>query len=137
MLKVWLDKNRDIGIVLLRLFVSIRIILGVLDNVFHWEHMIVFRDFLGKFHFPYPLVGAIISVYAQFIAGLLVLMGFRIRFAAFILIINFIIALFMVHLNDSLESMTPAMALLFCCIVLLFYGSDKYSIDRFMHRKDR
>lgn len=40
MLKVWLDKNRDVGIFLLRCFVGVRIIYGVTDNILHWENMI-------------------------------------------------------------------------------------------------
>lgn len=135
MFNIWLDKNKDIGIFLLRLFVGLRLIYGVTDNIFHWEHMIAFRDFLDKFHFPFPLVSAIVSVYVQFIAGLLLLLGYKIRIAAFAVILNFLVALVMVHLNDSFESMTPALALLFICIALFFYGPGYYTIERFIRKR--
>lgn len=133
----WLNKNRDVGIFLLRLFVAVRIIYGVRDNILSWEHMLAFSDFLDKFHFPLPLTSALISVYVQFICGLLILVGHKIRPAAFLLILNFLVALLMVHPNDSFESMTPALALLFSCTVLLFYGQDKYSIKRIVPKNPK
>lgn len=131
----WLNKNRDIGIFLLRIFVAVRIIYGVSDNILSWDHMVAFRDFLDKFHFPLPLASGVVSVYLQFICGLLILIGYKIRPAAFLLMLNFLVAVLMVHRNDSFESMTPALALLFSCIVLLFYGPDKYSLKRIVPKK--
>lgn len=43
------------------------------------------------------------------------------------MIINFAIALLMVHRHDSFELMTPALSILFSCIVFVFYGAGKYS----------
>jgi putative oxidoreductase len=81
--------------------VGIRLIYGVLDNVFSWTHMLLFRDFLEQFNFPFPIVSAVISVYAQLIAGILLIIGWRIRWAAVLMIINFLVALVTVHRADS------------------------------------
>jgi putative oxidoreductase len=126
----WFRKNRDIGMLLFRLFVSVRLIYGVIDNVLHWDRMIEFSRFLKSYGFPMPLFCAVLSVYAQLIGGLLILIGWKTRFASVIIIINFLVALIMVHRKDSLEAMTPALAMLFGAVLLLFIGAGKYSVDK-------
>ena len=125
----WFDSRKDVGVLLLRLFVGVRLIYGVIDNVISWEHMIRFRDFLEQFNFPLPLVSAVVSVYAQLLAGLMFIVGWKIRWAAILMIINFLVALVMVHWGEKLESMTPALAILFISILFLFQGAGKYSLD--------
>ena len=122
--------NRDIGVLLLRLFIGARLIYGVLDNVLHWDRMLEFKTFLQQFHFPFPLVSAVVSVYAQLIAGVLILIGWKIRWAAIVMIINFLVAIFMVHRGQTFEEMTPPLAMLFSNILFFFTGAGKYSLDR-------
>lgn len=126
----WLERNKDIGIFLLRLFIGARLVYGVQDNIFYWHHMIRFRDFLSQFNFPFPLVCAIVSVYAQFIAGWLIIFGWNIRLAALLMIINFLIAWLVVDRHGTIEAMTPALAILFCSVLFLFQGAGRYLIDR-------
>lgn len=130
-----LEHNNDIGILLLRLFVGVRLIYGVFDNVISWEHMIKFRDFLQQFQFPLPLIAAIISVYAQLIAGIMFIVGWKVRYAALLMIINFAIALIMVHWGQTFELMTPAMAILFISILILFHWAGRYSLGK--HKQQR
>jgi putative oxidoreductase len=124
----WMDRHRDLGVLLLRIFIGIRLIYGVADNIVSWEHMLKFRDFLHQFGFPFPLASAMLSVYAQFLAGVLILLGLQIRYAALLMIVNFLVALLMVHFRDTFEGMTPALAILFSSILLLFQGAGKYSL---------
>ncbi|MGI8600532.1 MAG: DoxX family protein [Chitinophagaceae bacterium] len=126
----WLNRNKDLGVLFFRLFIGIRLVYGVLDNVFVWNHMILFSDFLKQSGFPLPLASAIVSVYAQLIAGLMILVGWKIRIAALLMIINFLIAVLMVHLGQSFEQMTPALAMLFSNVLFLFYGAGKYAFDK-------
>ena len=125
----WLDQNRDIGVLLLRLFIGIRLIYGVIDNVFSWKHMLQFRDFLQQFNFPVPIASAVVSVYAQLVAGIMIVLGWKIRIAAIFMIINFLVAIIMVHWGESFEAMTPPLAIIFSCFVFLFRGADKYSVS--------
>ncbi|WP_313191861.1 DoxX family protein [Sphingobacterium sp.] len=124
--------NTSIGLLLLRIFIGLRLMYGVLDNLISWDHMQEFAGFLGKFKFPYPIVSAIISVAVQMIAGFLILIGWQTKFSAAIIFINFLIAIFMVHIpnGDSIELMTPALALLFVSASLFFTGAGKYSVDK-------
>jgi putative oxidoreductase len=119
----WLDKNQNLGLVLIRLFAGIRLVYGVADNIMSWERMLEFSTFLQSFHFPFPLAAAIVSVYAQALAGILFITGWKVRYAAILMVLNFTTALITVHRNDTFEQMTPALALLFISILLLFTGN--------------
>lgn len=123
--------NKPFGIFLLRLFIGLRLLYGVVDNIFSWDRMLEFSSFLQSNLFPFPLISAITSVYLQCIGAILILIGYKIRIASFLLAINFIIALLFVHIraNDTIEGMTPALAMLFGCLTLLFTGADKISLD--------
>lgn len=125
------------GIFLLRLFIGGRLCYGVIDNVISWERMLEFADFLSANNFPLPIASAIISVYVQFFGALLILIGFKIRPASFVLILNFLVALVAVHIrtNDSIEGMTPALAMLFGCLTFLFTGAEKISLDYYWRSK--
>lgn len=124
------NQNKDIGVLLLRLFIGIRLIYGVIDNVISWEKMKEFEGFLAQFSFPFPIASAVVSVYAQLIAGLMILVGWKIRWAAILMIINFLVAIFMVHRTQTFEQMTPALAMLFSSLLFLFYGAGKYGVDK-------
>jgi len=124
--------NTAIGLLILRLFIGLRLIYGVIDNIISWEQMVEFSKFLTTHGFPMPLVSAVVSVYVQFIGALLMLVGYKTRLAALVLVVNFIVALFAVHIpiGDTVEGMTPALAMLFGCLTLFFTGSGKVSIDK-------
>jgi putative oxidoreductase len=124
----WLEKNKDIGVLLLRIFIGLRLIYGVQDNILSWSRMLEFRDFLQKFHFPFPIIAAVISVYAQFVTAVMILIGWNTRYAAIILVINFMVAWVMVDRHSSIEEMTPALTMLFCSLLFLFQGAGKFSI---------
>ena len=132
----YFENNAHIGIFILRMFVGLRLLYGVIDNIISWERMIEFSKFLETNDFPFPLISALISVYVQFLGAILILFGYKIRLASFVLVINFLIALLVVHIraNDSVEGMTPALAMLFGCATLLFTGAHKLSLDNFNKR---
>ena len=126
----WFKQHKDVGILLLRLFIGSRLLYGVLDNILHWEHMLAFEAFLKNFHFPFPLLSAIVSVYAQAIAAILILIGFKIRWAALVMVVNFTIAYMAVHWGEQYDASTAPLAMLFCNALFLFTGAGKYSFDR-------
>lgn len=133
----FLNNNKHIGILLLRIFIGCRLFYGVIDNVVSWERMIEFSKFLEANSFPLPLASAVVSVYVQLIGSILILIGFKIRWASFFLIINFIVALVFVHIaaNDTIEGMTPALAMLFGCLTFLFTGAEKISLENYLQSK--
>ena len=126
----WLRSNSDIGLLAIRIFIGARIIYGSFDNIVSWDKMIEFSLFLTANNFPFPTFCAVLSVYAQFISACFILIGYKTRLAATILVLNFLVAIIGVHLNDSIEGMTPALAMLFISVALLFLGNGKWAIEK-------
>jgi putative oxidoreductase len=126
----WLRHNEDTGNLLLRLFIGVRLIYGVQDNILHWSHMKLFEGFLAQQGFPFPLACAVVSVYAQAVAGLMFILGWKVRWAALLMLVNFVVALVMVHWGESFEQLTVVLFMIFTCILLLFGGGKRYALDR-------
>jgi len=131
------EANKHVGIFLLRLFIGLRLCYGVIDNVLSWERMMEFARFLASNNFPFPVLSAALSVYIQLLGSLMILLGFKIRMASLLLVLNFVVAVFFVHVKggDSVEGTTPALAMLFGCITFLFVGAEKLSIDHYLESR--
>lgn len=124
--------KKDYAAIFIRLIVGIHLIIGVQDNILSWDQMIEFSDFLAHFGFPFALLSAIISVYAQFICAVLYVIGWKVRYAALVMIVNFMVALLMVHVgNDGYREMFPALVMLSGSLFILFNGAGKLSLDEF------
>ncbi len=120
----------DWGLLILRLTFATQLILGTQDNIFSWERMLEFRDFLDNHGVPYPLFAAHLSAYAQFLAGLCWILGFATRPAALVMVINFVAALIIVHIGLPYEQNFPAINLLGVALCLFFTGPGRFSIDQ-------
>lgn len=127
-----MDRYRDLAPFLLRLFVGFVLVYGTMDNVFSNERMLEFRDFLAANGFPSPLAAAYLSAWAQFITGILLLVGFLTRPAAAIVVINFIVALVMVHLKLPFNANIAPLAMLVGGVFFVLYGAPRYSVDAVM-----
>ena len=130
-----MQKFQGYGLFLLRLLIAVRVIYGVQDNIFSWKQMLEFEHFLAGKGTPFPLVGAVLSVYVQFICGILVLLGAFIRWASIPLIINFIAAIFIAHRGDTFVGMFQALTILIAGFVFLFEGAGKLSIDELLRKR--
>ena len=97
-------RHRDWGMFLLRLFIGLRLIYGVQDNIRSWAKIIECSVFLRHHNFPFPLVNAVITVHVQFLAGIMIAVGLWIRYASLLLVINFAVALIVVHRFDTFGS---------------------------------
>jgi putative oxidoreductase len=122
--------KKNYGAIFIRLIIGFHLIYGVQDNVLHWDRMLEFENFLRAHGFPLPLVSAIVSVYAQLICGILFIVGAFVRTAALIMIVNFCIAITMVHMNDAYPQVFPALMMLSGSIFLLFHGAGKLAIGQ-------
>jgi len=132
-----MEAFKGFGLLLFRIFMGTRIFLGVWDNVINKEKMAEFAAFLAQYKVPAPDFSAPLSVYAQMICGLLIIVGLQTRFVAFIMMVNFLVAFFVVDIHLTLEQMTPALAMLFGSFLLLFEGSGKYSLDDLFESKNK
>ncbi|RAW03448.1 DoxX family protein [Pseudochryseolinea flava] len=125
------------GNLLLRLLIGWRLIDGTQDNVFSWARMLEFRDFLAAHDVAAPLLAAVVSVYAQFILGIMYLLGAYIRWAAVVMIINFIAALLIAHIGTSFQESFQALTMLFGSIFFLLSGAGRISVDEWRLRQNK
>jgi len=127
----------DLAALLLRLFVAFVLVYGTQDNVFHRERMLEFRDFLAEHGFPYPLASAYLSAYAQFATGVLLALGLLTRPAALVVVANFLVALFMVHLRLPFSANIAPLAMLVGGVYFLLAGAPRWSLDAVVARRLR
>ncbi|CAM2063773.1 DoxX family protein [Sulfidibacter corallicola] len=120
------------GPLFLRLIVGFHLIYGTQDNVFSYARMLEFREFLVHHGFPFPLFSAFLSVYAQFLAGICFLLGLCVRLAGSIMIVNFLVAIAMVHIGDAYPAVFPALMMLFSAVFFTLSGAGNCSLDRAM-----
>ena len=128
----YFEPRKDYGAVFLRIIIGWRLIHGTYDNVFSWERMLEFRDFLEHQGVAAPLLAANLSVYAQFFCGILYVIGLWVRPAAIIMIVNFVAALGIAHVGDSFINAFDALMILFGSAFFLFYGAGKISLDHWL-----
>jgi putative oxidoreductase len=124
-----LARRPEAGILLLRLFFAAILIYGTLDNVLSEARMHEFRDFLAHHGFPYPLFSARLSVYAQFVCGLLLLAGFATRLAALVMIVNFVVALGMVHVGLEFGANIAPLSMLALAVFFALHGGGRFAMD--------
>jgi putative oxidoreductase len=130
----WFEKRKEYGMFFVRLIVGFHLIYGTQDNVFSSARMLEFRDFLAARGTPFPLFSAHLSVYAQFLCGILFILGAFIRPAAAIMIINFLCALLIAHRVGGYPPAALALVMLFSSIAFLIHGAGKPSIDSLLRK---
>ena len=126
------ERHREKGAFFVRLVVGFILVYGTQDNVFSNERMIEFRDFLAARGVPLPLLAAHVSAYAQFVCGILYVLGLFVRPAALVMVVNFVAALVIAHLDAPLDAARLALCMLFSSLFLLFNGAGALSLDDYL-----
>lgn len=121
----WFEKRREYGMFFVRLIIGFHLIYGTADNVFSTARMHEFRDFLSSHGVPLPLFAAYLSAWAQFLCGILFILGLFVRPAAVVMIINFIAALLIAHRTGGYPPAALALIMLFSSIALLVHGPGR------------
>ncbi|RIV18081.1 DoxX family protein [Fibrisoma montanum] len=90
-----------------------------------------YAEWLKSLGFPFPLVSAALSAYAEFIGAILMVLGYKTRWAAVVLLINFSLAILVGHvaIGDTYKNAMPAINLFAMSVFLLLNGPGKPSID--------
>ena len=132
----FLEKYKEYGVIFIRLIIGFHLIYGTQDNVFSYARMEEFAGFLAARGVPFPLFSAFLSVYAQFICGILFVVGFATRYAALVMVINFIAALIIAHIGDAYPNMFPALMMLAAACFFLLHGAGKLSVDGVLEQRE-
>ena len=130
-----LDRWRDAALLALRVATGVFLVDGVWDNVVIAGRMTEFAGFLGASGFAMPSFWAPFSVYTQLAFGLLLVLGLLTRWAGIGLIATFIVGIFVVHWQQSLREIWPALALVVIGAMLATHGAGLFSIDRLFERR--
>ncbi len=125
----FIDKYKEYGVIFIRLIIGFHLVYGTQDNVFSYARMEEFAAFLSTRGVPFPLFSAFLSAYAQFICGIMIVVGAATRFAAAIMIVNFIAALIIAHIGDAYPNSFPALMMLAAACFLFVHGAGKLSVD--------
>lgn len=94
---------------------------------------IEFFDFLGMG----PLVTLILTVIAEFVCSILLILGLFTRVSLGFLIFTMIIAGFVVHGADPFEKREMSLIYLSVYLLLMIIGAGKVSVDHLIERRKR
>jgi putative oxidoreductase len=119
----------DVTLMLLRAVTGAFLVHGTQDNVFSAERMREFVAFLAQHGFPWPHLMAPLSVYAQFLCGVLLVLGLLTRSAGLVVAINFVVAVVMVHWQQDFRGWWPALVLVLLGLHFAAQGGGRYALD--------
>jgi putative oxidoreductase len=124
----WLDRAQPLGLLVMR------VVLGVIMTAHGYSKVFgglskhaAFVHSLGV-----PAWLGYVSALAEFGGGVLLIVGFATRFAAFAVLIDMLVAIFKVHLHNGLKGPGGYEFPLACATLafaLIFYGSGPISAD--------
>ena len=135
-----LRRGEDAAFLLLRLYLGGFLIWGVWDNITSAGRMAEFQAFLAGLNCPWPEVAAPVSVWAQFLVGVLLIPGLLTRWAGLLLAVNFAVAVGLLSGLDApgeavaREMFGPMMCVL-AGLVLATHGAGAYSADARLSRR--
>ena len=104
-------------------------------KLFHWPSVNYCSfDYFRSLGIPFPGTTLVAMAMTHFCCGLMLVVGFRARFAAFALSVTMVAAYVIVHreaLTDSdLFVKADPFSYLFACLVVLAFGPGEWSLDR-------
>ena len=133
----WLNSLQPWGVFLLRL------VLGVTMAVHGWQKIASahgfnvhnplagfehFAHYIATLHLPYCL--GYVSVLTEFLGGLFLIFGLFVRFAAFMIAGNMLVALVMVGIHQGFGISSYIVELLAIAIMLMLTGPGAAAINR-------
>lgn len=96
-----------------------------------------FVKYLSESELPFaaaPLVFAWLAGFAEAVSGLLMAIGFKTRFNAFLIFFTMLIAL-SVHWSDPLSDKLGSLAFLWVSFYAMILGSGRLGIDHLIHKR--
>ncbi|KPE51137.1 DoxX family protein [Chryseobacterium indologenes] len=126
---------KDLVLLVVRVFIGF----AMLSHGFPKLQMLIgggkieFYDFIGLG----PLISLILTVFAEFVCSILLILGLFTRVSLGFLIFTMIIAAFMVHGADSFDKREMSLVYLSVYLLLLVFGAGKVSVDHMIEKRKR
>jgi len=130
-----LARFSDLAFLALRVLVGAFLMWGTWDNLVSPERMQEFVAFLTQLNCPAPALAAPLSCYAQFACGALILIGLLTRWAALVMVFNFIVAVWLVHPGADFRALFPPLVMIAIPLVLATHGPGRYAADAVLARR--
>lgn len=125
--------NPDLGLLLFRLFIGLTMAFAHgLGKMPPPEQLVAGVAAMG---FPLPVVFAWAASLSEFIGALCIAAGLFTRIAAFFLGFTMAVAGFIVHSADGFDVKEKALFYFASCVMLIFTGAGKFSLDRIFRKK--
>lgn len=119
-------RNQDLALLLLRLAG------GGFMLTHGWSKLLKLLD--GNFQFADPIglgpaASLVLAVFAEVVCSILIIVGFKGRFASVFLIITMLVAAFIQHGGDPWRKQEFPLLYAFVFIAIFLMGTGKYGID--------
>ena len=91
-----------------------------------------------KFADPFglgPVISLLLVVFSEVVCSILIILGLGTRLASIPLIVTMLVAAFQAHADDPFGTKEKPLLFILIYIVLLVFGSGKYSVDQGLSRK--
>lgn len=127
-------KYRDFGLLILRLAFGLSMFFG--HGLGKWGRLLGDEEI--KFADPFglgPAASLALCVFAEGFCSLLIVLGFKTRLASIPLIINMVVAFFVVHLNQEFGQQEKSILFAFAFLTIFFTGAGRYSLDQMLGKK--
>lgn len=128
-----LINSPDLGLLIFRLFVGLTMALAHGLGKVPPPQMLV--DGVAGMGFPLPVAFSWGAALSELIGGLLIAVGLFTRPAAFALGMTMVVAAFVAHAADPFERKEMALLYLVACVLLVFQGAGRFSLDRIFRKK--
>ncbi|MCB0666972.1 MAG: DoxX family protein [Saprospiraceae bacterium] len=119
-------KFSDLALLLLRLQV------GLLLLTHGYPKLVNFTDRMERFADPFglgPTISLALVVFAEVLCSLLLIVGWKVRFAAIPIIITMLVVIFYAHWDDPFGRKELPIMFLVSSVVLFLTGPGKYSVE--------
>jgi putative oxidoreductase len=124
----WLNSLQPLGALVLRLALGLSMIVHGYQKVVPHGALNHYAHYIVTLGIPYWL--GYVSAYTEFIGGMFLAMGLLTRFAAALVAINMLVALFTVGIHQGFGIYNYVIALAAIAIMLVVYGAGAVALDR-------
>ncbi len=137
-LKHWLINHQPISI---NMVVLLRVLVGIYfinhgKELFNAKAMAGFAGYLeDDLHFPMPLLMAYLRTGGELFGGIMLLLGQFTRLGAFLIMVTMLVATITAAKGDIFGEGEITFLYAIVCLVLIFIGAGKYSIDYLLRKK--
>jgi putative oxidoreductase len=124
-----LEENKDVGLLMLRLYLGLRLASGALRRFIEDERLDEFGSLVQEAGIPSPRLVASVAFLIQLVAGLLLIIGWKTKWAALLLAPVLLFSVFLLRYYPVLHPGMPPLAALIICMVFIFVSPGRFSLE--------